>query len=133
MSNHYFIIAGGWFVGQLGYASVSVYILQKDKKINYWKALGIYFNSEVGSFVMAFSALLVLLFIAPDFFNIEITKADLANKAVLTWKEKLIIYQRSAAVGIGAFCQHLIYVAFKKGKKNIEQYEIANQLQDKQP
>lgn len=131
MNNHYLIIAGGWLVGQIAYASVSVYILQRNKNIDYWKALALYFSSEIGSFFMAFSALMILLFIANDFFDVQITRADLLNKAVLTWKEKIIVYQRTAAVGFGAFCQHLIYVAFKKGKKRIEQYEIENNIQDK--
>ena len=121
MNNHYLIIALGWLVGQIGYASVSVYILQRDKNISYWKALALYFSGEIGSFVMAFSGLLILLFIANDFFDIQITRADLLNKTALSWKEKIIVYQRTAAVGIGAFCQHLIYVIFKKGKKKREQ------------
>lgn len=133
MNNHYLIIAGGWFVGQLAYASVSAYILQKNKNINYFRALGLYFSAEIGSFIMAFSGLLILLFIAGDFFNVEITRADLLNKAALTWKEKIIVYQRTASVGIGAFIQHLLYVAFKKGKKKIEQYEIDNNIEDKKP
>jgi hypothetical protein len=133
MNDHYLIIAGGWFVGQIAYASVSVYILQKNKNIDYWKAWALYFSAEIGSFVMAFSGLLILLFIAGDFFNVEITRADLLNKAALTWKERIIVYQRTASVGVGAFIQHLLYVGFKRGKKRIEQYEIENQIEDKKP
>lgn len=133
MNSHYLIIAGGWLVGQIAYASVSTYILQKNKNVPYWKALGLYLNGEIGSFVMAFSGLLILLFIAGDYFNVEITRADLLNKQVLTWKEKIILYQRTSSVGVGAFIQHLLYVGFKKGKKRIEQYEIDNGIQDKQP
>lgn len=133
MSNHYLIIAGGWLVGQIAYASVTVYILQKNKDITYWKAWALYCSSEIGNFVMAFSGLLVLLFIAGDFFNVEITRADLLNKTALSWKEKLILYQRTSSVVIGAFIQHLLYAGFKKGKKRIEQYEIDNNIQDKKP
>lgn len=130
MNSHYLIIALGWLVGQIGYASVSVYILQKDKDINYWKALGLYFSSEVGNFVIAFSALLIILFIAGDYINVEITRSDLLNKPALTWKERVIVYQRTASVVIGAFSQHLLYVAFKKGKKKIVEYEKQNNLND---
>lgn len=128
MNNHYLIISGGWFIGQLAYASVSVYILQKGKNVSYWKALSLYFSGEIGSFVMAFSGLLVLLFISGDYLNVEITRADLLNKQVLTWKEKIIVYQRTASIGVGAFIQHLLYVAFKKGKKKIEEYEEQNNI-----
>lgn len=131
MNNHYLIIAGGWAVGQIAYASVSAYILQKDKNTSYWSAVKLYFSAEIGSFVMAFSGLLVIMFIAGDFINVEITRADLLNKQALSWKEKVIVYQRCASVGIGAFIQHLLYVGFKKGKKKIEEYEKQNNLNDK--
>lgn len=128
MNGHYLIIAVGWLVGQFAYAAVSIYILQKNKDLSYWKAVGLYLKSEVGNFVIAFSGLLLIMFIASDYLDVNITKADLFNKESLTVKEKLIFYQRSASVGIGAFIQHLVYVAFKKGKKKIEQYEIDNKI-----
>lgn len=120
-----------WLIGQFGYAAVSVYTLQKGKKVNYWKAWQLYFSAEVGSFVMAFSALLIIIFIAPDFINTDVTRADLLNKETLTWKERLVLYQRSSAVGLSAFSQHLLYLVFKKGKKKIEEYEEQNNIADK--
>lgn len=126
MNNHYAIIALGWAVGQVGYASVSVYVLQKNKSVSYWKAWSLYFSGEIGSLVMAFSGLLILLFIAGDYIVFDITLSDLRNKAVLSWKEKLIVYQRTASVVIGAFVQHLLFLAFKKGKKKIDEYEENN-------
>ena len=130
MNNHYLIIAGGWLVGQIGYASVSVYILQKGKRIDYWKALGLYFSGEIGSMVMSFSGLLIVLFIAGDYLTDQITIADLRNKQVLTWKEKAIVYQRTFSLIVGAFIQHILYVGFKKGKKKIEDYEEQNNIAD---
>lgn len=124
------ILILAWLIGQFGYAAVSVYVLQKGKKINYWKAWALYFSAEIGSFVMAFSALLIILFIAPDFINTEVTRKDLINKDILTWKERFILYQRTSAVGISAFSQHLLYLIFKKGKKKIEEYEKENNISD---
>lgn len=130
MNNPYAIIALGWLVGQIGYAAASVYILQKNKKASYWKALGLYFSAEIGGMIMAFAGLLILLFIAGDYITDEITAADLRNKQVLTWKEKVIVYQRTASVIIGGLCQHLLYVGFKKGKKKIDEYEEQNNIKD---
>lgn len=129
--NHYVIIALGWVIGQFAYAAVSVYVLQRNKNLNYWKAVKLYFPSEIGNFVIAFAGLLLIMFIATDFLDVEITAKDLRNKEALTVKEKLILYQRTASVGIGAFIQHLVYLGFKKGKKKIEQYEKENNLTDK--
>lgn len=130
MSNHNVIIASGWLIGQFAYAACSIYVLQKNKKINYWKAAHLYMSSEIGSFIMAFSGLLVLMFIAPDFLDVEITRKDLLNKEMLTWKERIIMYQRVSSIGISAFIQHIIYAIFKKGKKKIEQYEEQNNIKD---
>ena len=128
MSKHYLIIVGGWIVGQFGYAAVSVYRLQADKNVGYWKAWELYLSGEIGSFVMAFSALLIILFIAPDWIDVSITRKDLLNKEVLTWKERFIFFTRTISVPIGAFSQHLLYVGFKKGKKKIVEYEKENKL-----
>jgi len=116
----------GWLLGQFGYAACSVYVLQKNKNVNYWKAAQLYFSGEVGNFVIAFAALLIILFIATDFLDVEITKKDLLNKSMLTWKEKVIVYQRTASVLVGGLCQHLLYAVFKKGKKKIEDYDNKN-------
>lgn len=129
--NNYVMLAVAWIIGQLVYASVSVYILQKNlSTIGYWEAVRAYFKSEFGNYVIAFSGLLLLMFIMPDFLDPSIKRADLLNKEVLTFKEKLVIYQRSFAVGISAFIQHLLYVGFKKGKKAIHDYAAKNQIDD---
>jgi len=129
--NNYIILALGWFLGQLGYAAVSAYVLQRDKPgITYPQALQVYFSKEVGSFAMAFTALLIIMFIANDFVTVEITRKDLLNKEALTWKEKLIVYQRTCSVVFGAFSQHIIYVAFKRGKKAIEEYAAKNNVKE---
>lgn len=129
--NNYVILALGWFLGQLGYAAVSAYILQRDKPgISYSQALGVYFAKEVGSFAMAFTALLIIMFIANDFLSVDITRKDLLNKEALSWKEKIIVYQRTCSVFFGAFSQHIIYVAFKKGKKAIEDFAAKNNVNE---
>lgn len=131
--NHYVIIALGWLIGQFAYAAVSIYMLQRNKNLNYWRAVKLYFPSEIGNFVIAFAGLLLILFIATDFLDVEITAKDLRNKEVLTVKEKLILYQRSASAGIGAFIQHLVFLGFKKGKKKIEEYEEQNNISEGKP
>lgn len=127
--NNYVIIAVGWLLGQLGYAVVSAYMIQRKLEgIDYGKALRIYFRKEVGSFAMAFAALLIAMFIASDFIDIRVTRADLLDKEVLTLKEKIIVFFRTSSVVFGAFCQHGIYLAFRKGKKAIEEYADKNKL-----
>jgi hypothetical protein len=123
--NNITIIILGWLVGQLGYTAVSIHILQRDKpNINYWQAAGAYFKKELSNFVMAFTALLILLFIFPDFWgDADINRMDLKIKSTKTWKEWIMIYQRVTAVVVGGLSQHLLYIAFKRGKKEIQKLE----------
>lgn len=127
--NNYLVIAVGWFLGQLGYAVVSAYVIQrKVEGINYPQALKVYLKSEVGSFAMAFAALLIVMFIIPDFIDVRVTRADLIDKEKLTLKEKIIVFIRTASVIFGGFCQHGLFVAFKRGKRAIEQYAEKNNV-----
>lgn len=128
MSN-YTIMIVAFILGQLGYASVSIYIIQNNVTgINYWQAVGQYCKKEVGSFIMAACGWAIIMFIASDWIDVNITRKDLLNKESLSVKEKLIVYQRTVAVVLGAFIQHLIYVAFKKGKKAIHDYAQKNNV-----
>jgi hypothetical protein len=123
MSNLQIIIVG-WLVGQFGYAAVSIHVLQRHKpNINYWEAAGAYFRKEFSNFVMAFAGLLILIFIFPDFWDADINKMDLKIKSTKTWKEWIMIYQRVTTVVIGGLSQHLLYIAFKRGKKEIEKLD----------
>jgi len=122
--NNTTIIILGWIVGQLGYAAVSIQVLQKNlQNINYIQAAGAYFKKEVSNFVIAFCALLILLFIFPDFWDADINKMDLKIKSTKTWKEWIMIYQRVTAVVVGGLSQHLLYIAFKRGKKEIQKLD----------
>lgn len=122
--NNLTILILGWIVGQFGYAAVSIHLLQRDKpNINYWQAAGAYFKKEISNFVMAFAGLLILLFIFPDFWDADINRMDLKIKSTKTWKEWIMIYQRCTAVILGGLSQHLLFVAFKRGKKEIERLD----------
>lgn len=122
--NNIQIIVLGWIVGQIGYAACSIYNMQKDKEnVNYLEAAKAYFAKEVGSFVMAFSGLLILLFIFPDFWDTDLNRMDYKLKPVKTWKEWIMIYQRCTAVVLGGLSQHLIYLIFRRGKKEIQKLD----------
>ena len=116
-------------LGQLGYASVSIYIIQRNlDNVSYWQAVQQYSKKEIGSFVMAACGWAIVMFIASDWVDVTVTRQDLLNKEALTVKDKLIVYQRSISTGLGAFIQHIIYVAFKRGKKAIHDYAQKNNV-----
>ena len=119
MSN-YFLMLLAFFIGQLLYTSITVYNIQKNMSINYWAAFKAYVKKEVGGYVVAFVGLAALMFIITDFIDPSFKKAD---ADVNTWTGKVVAYFRTAMLFFGCFAQHLIFVAFKKGKKAIEKAE----------
>jgi hypothetical protein len=129
--NNYILMIVAFILGQLAYASVSIYIIQnKVTGINYWQAVGQYCKKEVGSLVMAACGWAIIMFIASDWIDVNITRKDLLTKETLTLKEKMIVYQRTFAVLLGGVIQHVLYVAFKKGKKAIHDYAQKNNVDD---
>ena len=88
--------------------------------INYWAAFKAYVKKEVGGYVVAFVGLAALMFIITDFIDPSFKKAD---ADLNTWTGKVVTYFRTAMLFFGCFAQHLIFVAFKKGKKAIEKAE----------
>lgn len=127
MSNNYVLLIIAWVLGQFGYASVSVARLQKNLvNVEYFQAWLVYVKKETGSFVMAFAALLIMLFIFPDFFDPTLTKAAAKSKEVKTFMDYLVIWQRTAFVFFGGFSQHLLYLGWKKGKAGITELDKKN-------
>ena len=118
--NNYFTIIIAFVIGQFAYTAITVYILQKDKDIDYITAYKAYMKKEIGWFVIAFAGLACVLFAMQDFLDLSIKREDLLNKEVLTLKEKIIFYFRTGSLFVGAFIQHLLFVVFKKGKDEIK-------------
>ena len=118
--NNIVVVGLGWFVGQFVITAVALYFHQKSLNISYWKAAPIYFEKEMGSFVIGIAGLTLMLFLAPEFFNSDINVMDLRNKPTKTWKEWAQAYQRASSAGIGAFIQLILIAFVEKGKKAIE-------------
>lgn len=120
MNNYYFLSIIGFIAAQAFMASLMVYLYQKEKDIKYGSALKIYFDAEIGWFVIALCGLFVVLFILPDIINLDIKKEDLKNKVVISWKEKAQLYFRLTVVFVGAFVQYIGFKFRKTGKAAID-------------
>lgn len=129
--NNYLIMIIAFILGQLGYASVSIYNIQRSlPSITYWQAVQQYTKKEFGSFVMAACGWAIVMFIASDWIDFSIDRKDLLTKEVKTLQDKLIIAFRTVATALGALIQHILYVALKKGKKAIHDYAQKNSIDD---
>lgn len=116
MSN-YVLMLIAFFLGQMLYTAVTAYNIQKKMIIAWWPAVKAYVKKEFGGYVVAFIGLAVLMFIITDFVDPSFKKAD---ADLTTWKGRLVAYFRTSMIAFGCFAQHLIFLAFKKGKKAIE-------------
>lgn len=129
--NNYQILIVAFILGQIGYAAVSVYLIQmKLENTDYLKAVQIYFKKEIGGLVMAAAGWALIMFVASDFIDPKITRADLYGKETLTLKEKIVMYHRTIASILGMFVQHILFTVFKKGRKAIRDYDTQNKLDE---
>lgn len=110
-------------IGQFLFISICAYWLQKSiDNIDFPKAFTVFFHKEFGGFVVALAFTLALLFVLPDFINVNITRADLLQKDKLTKFEEAQKWFRTIMTVIGVFAQWIPFVLFKKGKKALEDY-----------
>jgi len=116
--NNYLVLIVAFILGQLLYTAITVYNLQKDKGISYMPAFTAYVMKEAGGYLVALLGLFVVMFILSDYIDINVQRKDLPE--VLSFKQKIIFYFRTSSIVFGVFAQHIIFIAFKKGKKAIE-------------
>lgn len=125
--NNFFVLTIGFLLGQSMHIAISAYYFQLNKDIAYFDALKIYAKKETGSFVIAFLGLLTFLFTSSDFIDFSLKKADLKGLDSLTLGQKLVVYFRTVSFFIGAFIQHILLLAFKAGKKELD--KIGNKIE----
>lgn len=114
------IVAVGWLVGQFITLSVALYFHQRKLDTSYWKAAPLYFEKEIGGFIIGVAGLCLMLFIAPEFWDSNTNVMDLRIKSTLTWKERIQAYQRFSSAAFGVFIQLILILGVGKGKKAIE-------------
>lgn len=119
MSN-YLILFIAFLIGQFIYTAVTVYNIQKDKSVGYWQAFKAYVYKELGGYVVALAGLAGLMFIISDFIDPSFKHSD---ADVSTWAGRVQAYFRTSALAFGMFAQHIVFLAFKKGKRAIEKAE----------
>lgn len=110
----------GVLIGQGLMTAILVYNYQKDQKIGYWKAVGVYLNAEVGFYVIGAFMLIALLFIMSEFINLHVTKEDLKSISAKSWKEILQIYFKTASFLLGLFVQYIAFKVRSVGKVAID-------------
>jgi hypothetical protein len=118
--NNYLILFVAFVIGQAIYTAVTVYNIQKNMNVPYWTAFRAYVLKELGGYIVALLGLAGLMFIISDFIDPSFKHAD---ADVSTWAGRVQAYFRTSALCFGVFAQHIVFVAFKKGKKAIEKVE----------
>lgn len=121
--SYYLLLWLATIVGQLFFATAAVWFWQRNNsKIDYFKALRVYFHKEVGTYVFVFTSTVLLTFILSDWMDLSKTKSDLIAKGELTRFEYWQLRFRTAATIWGVFAHLIAAVFFKAGKVAIQNY-----------
>lgn len=120
--NNIVIIIIGWLLGQIAYAIKKSWDIQKKTPdVNFVDALKLHFSKETASFAFGTTMLLIVIFILPDFVNLDVTKEDIKDTEAAKWKWYLINFLRIISVFFGYLCQQLGYYFFGRTEKILEQ------------
>lgn len=120
---YYFILIAAVILGQSFQAAIAAWISQrKNDKIDYWKALKLYFRNEVGAFVVIFTFTMLVMFVLSDYMDLTKSRDELIAKGELNRFEQAQKFFRTVAVLYGVFAQWLAYLFYKGGRKAVENY-----------
>lgn len=116
--NNYVILFVGMVLGQMFTTSISVWLLQRKKTIDYKSAFKEFVVSEIASYVVTFVILCMAMFVLQDY----IEPKKVAGMTESAWIRKLKIVEnfRFYSMAFGAFSPLIGLLAFKKGLKAIE-------------
>ena len=110
-------------IGQTFVACVVVWVEQrKNRKLGYFKALKLYLEREVGSFMTILSFTAMVMFVMSDWMNLKLTKEDLLLKETLNKFEAAQVKFRTVAVCYGVFAQWIAWLFYKGGVHAIRNY-----------
>jgi len=110
------------FLAQAFIAAFAVYVKQlSNDNIKYGQALQLYFRSNMARYVLVAVCVLILSFIMSDYMDLSLTRADLRAKGIDTLNriERIQLYFKSWAIGVGAFIEVIAVLAYKAGFKSI--------------
>lgn len=116
------LLIGAVFLAQAFIAAFAVYVKQlSNPNINYWQAVKLYFQSNKARYVLVAVCVLILSFVLSDYMDLSVTRAELRAKGVDTLNkvEKIQLYFKSWAIGVGAFIEVIAVLAYKAGFKSI--------------
>lgn len=120
---YYFLLIAAVIIGQVFVAAISAWIFQRNnEKIDYPTALKIYFNKEMGTFVVIISFTIIVMFVLSDWMDLTISKAQLLSREKLTKFEQAQSKFRTVAALYGMFAQWAALFVYKGGRNAIANY-----------
>lgn len=129
MIYYYSNFIGGFIIGQLLFAAICVFYLQKKTAgLNYRGALNIFIQKEMAAFVVAIVFVTAVMFVMPDFLDLRLTREALASRAQLTALEKAQFYFRAVSLVVGFLAQWIPFIVFKRAIKAANDFTKANNI-----
>ena len=119
--NNYTILCIGWLLGQLAYNAIKVHELQKNNEaLSYRDAAVIVFWKGIGTTLIAFSGLLIILFLMPEFFR-NVMEVDDKGKSP-GWAQTIVTWLRASSVAFGLLAQYIVVWLAGSLKKTTERF-----------
>lgn len=115
--NNYVSLVLGFLIGQFGSTAICIYFLQKKKAIDYWPAARAYVKAEIGLYIIAFAALLTVMYLLPDVIN-PVKDAKM-SESMWNWKQKVVTYFRLYVIAFGVFAPLIALLLYRKGRNAI--------------
>lgn len=119
----YFLLWVAVILGQLFVSNITVWHYQRsNSNINFFQALKVYFQKEVGTYMVITTFTMLLTFILSDWMDLSLSKADLLSKVELNRYEEIQKKFRTYATVYGMFAQLIAGMVYQGGKNAIQQF-----------
>lgn len=117
----YFIVIGGWALGQLLFIVVQAAIVHKSSKYQHTfrEALNIYLRKDVGPFCAGMVFMLIIVFVLPEIMALanSNTLEDPNHGKYARW---IVNNLRISSIGLGIVAQFLGFLAVSKSAKWVQ-------------
>lgn len=117
--NNYLILIVGWIIGQLAWAGIRAWDIQrKNETVSFKQAMIIVYGKETAATFFGVVMLLAALFLMPDLYR-QTLDDDNNLKPLSGWQQNILVQMRLYSILFGALCQIIGYYFFGRAAKYI--------------
>lgn len=126
---NYFILFGGWVLGQMILITVNAIRIQRSSKYEtgFKEAFGIYFKKDFGPTVLAFIVMVAAMFVLPEAV-IHNQTGDLQDKEHSKLLNHIVSWMRAYSILFGIMSQFMGFLMVSKAEKWLKRVVDSNDV-----